>query len=66
MRVMPKTLAISDRIYTLLLLVYPAPFRREYKEPMAQLFRDECRDAFRQSGITGILGLWLRTFIDLI
>ncbi len=36
----PNPLALSVRIYSLLLYAYPAPFRREYGHPMAQLFKD--------------------------
>lgn len=36
---------LLTRIYTLLLRLYPEPFRREYGDQMAQVFRDCCRDA---------------------
>ena len=34
---------ISERLYRALLLVYPSEHRREYGEPMVQLFRDRMR-----------------------
>jgi len=37
-------LSASLRLYTLLLLIYPGSFRREYGELMVQLFRDLMRD----------------------
>lgn len=50
-------LSISDRLYRLLLVGYPASFRRRYGPEMAQVFRDCVRDA-SQNG--GLLGLWIR------
>ncbi len=61
-----KMLALSNRIYNLLLRAYPAPFRREYGRDMAQLFRDDMRGTLRENGTTALIGLWLLTFIDLI
>ncbi len=45
----------SARLYRLLLVAYPARFRREYAEPMVQVFRDCCREAKRQRGARGIV-----------
>jgi hypothetical protein len=56
-------LAISDQLYRLLLVGYPASFRRRYGPEMAQVFRDCVRDA-SQNG--GLLGLWVRTLGDLL
>jgi len=36
------------RIYSLLLLGYPAEFRRAYGGPMRQVFRDRCREVARR------------------
>ncbi len=55
----------SARLYRLLLVAYPARFRREYAEPMAQVFRDSIREAERQRGARGIVCLWLATLRDL-
>jgi hypothetical protein len=62
----PNPLALSGRIYSLLLYAYPAPFRREYGHPMAQLFRDEARDTLQGSGTAGLIGLWFLTLFDLL
>jgi hypothetical protein len=35
---------VGERVYRALLLLYPRRFRREYREPMLQLYRDERRD----------------------
>lgn len=39
------------RLYSLLLYAYPADFRREFGGPMRQVFRDQCREAARRSGL---------------
>ena len=39
-----------QRVYSLLLYVYPRDFRREYGPHMRQLFRDRCRDVAAASG----------------
>ena len=57
---------ISPRVYRILLLAYPAQFRREYGLQMAQVFRDSWRYQRRQQTRFGLLHLWLRTFLDLI
>jgi len=48
-------LSASLRLYTLLLLIYPRSFRREYGELMIQLFRDLMRDGIRQRGCLGAI-----------
>ena len=62
----PNPLALSGRIYSLLLYAYPVPFRREYGRLMAQLFRDEARDTLQGSGTAGLIGLWFLTLYDLM
>ena len=59
------TLSVSDRIYRALLAAYPKKFHEEYGPHMAQVFRDCCRDAQRQHGTPGVVGLWLPTLGDL-
>ncbi|HEY1789307.1 MAG TPA: hypothetical protein VGJ73_14200 [Verrucomicrobiae bacterium] len=65
MRPLPKPVAVSDKIYRMFLRLYPAPHRREFGDPMAQLFRDQCRDAWNSGRHSGLLKLWLRTLPDL-
>ena len=60
-----RAVSASERLYRLLLLAYPARFRREYGAPMVQVFRDCCRAAERQQGTLGVLWLWLATLRDL-
>lgn len=58
-------LSFSDRLYRLLLALYPAEHGREYGPHMAQVFRDICRDAYRRNGAWGVLGSWLPVLLDL-
>ncbi len=58
-------LLFSDRLYRLLLALYPADHRHEYGPHMAQVFRDVCHDAYAQQGTCGVLGAWLPVLFDL-
>jgi hypothetical protein len=58
-------LQLSDRVYRFLLVLYPAAYRQAYGGLMAQVFRDMCRDAYRQTGTWGIIEQWTSTLIDL-
>ncbi len=51
---------VSEKLYGLLLLFYPAEFRREYGPHMAQLFRDRRSETFNH------LRLWSEMIIDLV
>ena len=55
MKLSELMLSASLRLYTLLLLIYPGSFRREYGELMIQLFRDPIGDAIRQRGCLGVI-----------
>lgn len=59
-------LDLSTQFYCALLILYPRPFRDEYGPHMAQVFRDCCRDAYRQSEMIGLLWLWISTLGDLM
>ncbi len=59
-------IALSERAYRVLLMLYPAEHRREYGPHMAQVFRDVCRDAYRQRGTCGVLVTWLPVLLDLV
>ena len=56
---------ISQIIYDRLLVAYPQSHRAEYGAAMAQLFRDQCRDAWNESRNWGLFKLWLRVLPDL-
>ncbi len=57
-------LSIAAKLYRLLLLVYPADYRREYGPLMTQVFCDLCRDSYRQKGLAGVVWVWLRVLPD--
>lgn len=56
---------VSQKIYSRLLLAYPRSHRAKYGAEMAQLFRDQCRDAWNESRTWGLFKLWLRVLPDL-
>lgn len=60
----PPIVHLSTWVYSLLLVFYPIPFRREYGPHMAQVFRDCCLKVHRQSGTPGMLSLWAITLFD--
>jgi hypothetical protein len=60
----PRWLALSDRVYRLLLQAYPASFRARFAAEMAQVFGCLCREAYAQSGAGGLLRLWLLSLWD--
>jgi capsular polysaccharide biosynthesis protein len=61
-----KAVAVSVRLFQRLLAAYPKEHRREYGPAMAQLFRDQCRDAWGDARGWGLIRLWLRVLPDLI
>lgn len=61
-----RLMIISERLYRLLLLAYPAEFRRAYFREMIQTFRDCCREALQQRGQWGVLRLWGLVLYDLV
>lgn len=59
-------LSCSERLYQLLLLAYPAEFRRNYSQEMAQTFRDCFREELRLGGTKRVLQFWGTVFCDFI
>jgi hypothetical protein len=57
---------LSVAVYRALLIAYPPSHRQVYGSLMVQLFRDLCRDAYEQSGIWGLMQLWMRILVDLV
>jgi hypothetical protein len=56
----------AERLYRALLNAYPAVFRREYGDLMAQHFSDCYRLATQEQRTSGIPLFWLRTLGDLL
>src|SRR5215469_17792849 len=61
----PKIIAISEKIYGALLHLYPREHRRDYGEAMAQLFQDQCEDAWQAGRSAAVMKLWLRMLPDI-
>lgn len=61
-----RALAVSQKVYGWLLRAYPPVHRTKYGPAMAQLFRDQCRDAWVEARGRGLLKLWLRVLPDLV
>lgn len=59
-------LRISERVYRLLITLYPSDFRREYHDDLMQHFRDLSRDACHTGGVISLVSLWGILSIDLI
>jgi hypothetical protein len=57
---------MSERLYGVLLHLYPKEFRAAYGPQMRLTFRDACRVAYRRNGAVGLLMLWLPTLLDLL
>lgn len=61
-----KWIAFSEYVYGFMLLLYPVKFRQEYGRPMAQVFRDMCRDSYRHGGIWSLVMWWIAALFDLL
>jgi hypothetical protein len=57
-------LKFSERLYWILLRLYPSGFRRDYSNLMAQVFRTQYRETVDQQGKLGLVGLWLHILAD--
>jgi putative ABC transport system permease protein len=56
---------LADRLYGWLLKAFPAEFRGDFGEAMAEDFRDQRQDAYASRGRAGVARLWCRTMVDL-
>jgi predicted permease len=62
----PAVIVLADRWCRLLVRAYPARFREEMGEAMLEAYRDRARDAYRASGIIGIVTLCGRATVDTV
>lgn len=62
----PHMLTLSTRLYQALIFIYPSEFRRDFGDPMLQVFRDSSQRALRDSGASGLVSLWGRTMLDTV
>jgi hypothetical protein len=54
---------MSEKVFRLLLYLYPSRFRREYGDEALQLFRDRMRD---ETGVSPSVRLWYDLLTDLV
>jgi hypothetical protein len=62
----PRSLEILGWIYRLLLVAYPASFRREYEEEMISVFRDMAEAAWRRDRRAGLFWLAWCVAVDFV
>lgn len=58
--------AVSVRVYQMLLAAYPTRFQQEYGPHMLQVFRDCCLQTVLQGGRSGLARLWAVTLLDVV
>jgi hypothetical protein len=61
-----QAVAFSEKVFERLLAAYPKAHREEYGTAMAQLFRDQCRDAWNESRSWGLTKFWLRVLPEVL
>jgi len=66
MNMSERTFSALHHVYRFLLKGYPAEFREKYETPMAQVFRDRCRDQSRRKGTWGLILLSFHILVDLL
>src|SRR5687768_3460673 len=62
----PRSMSAADRLYRLLLRLYPEAFRRQFGADMVDFFRDRRRAARRSSGTLGVARVWARAIADVV
>jgi hypothetical protein len=60
-----RWIELSQQVYARLLHLYPSGHRLEYGPVMLQLFTDQSRSVWGTRRGAGLVGLWLRTLVDL-
>jgi phosphatidylglycerophosphate synthase len=62
---MSLTVHYSERLYNVLLSLYPVGFRIRFSQEMLQLFRDCSHDALEKGEIAVLVAFWMRLARDL-
>ena len=62
----PRLVNASSKIYRLLLFFYPPSLRHLFGQEMELLFQEQIRDAWEESGYTGLLRSWYRATAELV
>jgi hypothetical protein len=55
---MSGLMRLNSRAYGAVLLLYPAELRRDFGMEMRELFGEDLADAWRSSGVAGVLRVW--------
>ena len=59
-------LAVSGRLYSALLVLYPNAFRRRYSEEMRRDFRELLREGLQEGDATELVRVWVQGLSDLV
>jgi hypothetical protein len=59
-----KTIIGFSRLYSALLLLYPARFRVRFGEEMQQVFKDCCESEIQRNSLIGLCRVWFHTLTD--
>lgn len=57
---------ISEAVYGALVNLYPEPYRQQFGDEMRYVFSEQMRETREAKGTLGVIGLWLRTFTDMV
>ena len=63
---MQTTLRASSRTYSVLLILYPLELRREFAQEMTDVFEQQLQGAWEESGLKGMVRVWLRAIGELL
>jgi len=55
---MTRLMRLSTRVYGGILTLYPPELRSEFGPEMRELFSEDLKDAWRNSGLVGVIGIW--------
>ncbi len=55
---MSPSIRFSQRLYAVLLPLYPVPLRRQFGNEMMEVFTEQIRDAHHKDGWIGELAIW--------
>ncbi len=62
----PMSVRVSIQLFRVLLLVYPRPFRRQFRSEMMRLFEDMSREAVEERTGVALFRMWLGILLDTI
>jgi hypothetical protein len=57
---------VSERLFGVLLLLYPRSFRERFEDEMLAFFRERRNEARHRLGIRGMLRLWRHLLVDVV